>query len=69
MILKGDKIRVKDNVVSELLNLGFEESSSKSMKMFENTEQTAHDVYEHKGQTYITVDLCCEIPLQCVEKV
>lgn len=72
MIKKGDKIKVKENVVSELLKLGFEESSAKSMSIFENTKQTAYDVYEdedNKGQFYVTVDLCCEIPVQCCERV
>ena len=67
MIKKGDKIKVKDNVVSELLKLGFDSGSAKSMIVFENTEQTALDVYEDEGNIYVTVELCCEIPLQCCE--
>lgn len=69
MIKNGDKIKVKNNVVSELLKLGFIETSAKSMSVFENTEQTAYDVYEDNGQIYVTVELCCEIPLQCCELV
>jgi len=67
MIIKGDKIKVKDNVVSELLKLGFDSGSAKSMSVFENTEQTAYDVYEDEGTTYVTVEMCCEIPIQCCE--
>lgn len=67
MINKGEKIKIKNNVVSELLKLGFEKGSAESMKIFENTEQIVHDIYEDEGTTYVTVELCCEIPLQCCE--
>lgn len=68
-IIKGDKIKVKDNVVSELLKLGFAKTSAKSMVVFENTEQIARDIYTNEGQVYVTVDFCCEIPIQCCEKL
>ena len=67
MIDKGQKIKIKDNVVIELMKLGFEKGSAESMKVFENTEQIAHDIYEDEGTTYVTVEMCCEIPLQCCE--
>ena len=53
--------------MSELLKLGFEKGSAESMKVFENTEQIAHDIYEDESNTYVTVEMCCEIPLQYCE--
>ena len=37
---------------------------------FANTEQEIFDLWENDdGQKYATVDLCCEIPVQCLEVI
>ena len=69
MIKKGDKVKVKNNLVEELLKMGFDKSSAESMSIFENTEQTAFSVYKDAGEEYVTIDLCCEIPIQCCELI
>ena len=69
MINKDQKIKIKDNLVSELLKLGFEKTSAESMKIFEGTEQIAYDVYEEEGNRYVTIEMCCEIPEQCCEAI
>ena len=68
----GDKVIVKDNLEEELLNLEFNNEISKSMA--EAFVGTTHKVFalwtdEYNGQEYATVDLCCEIPVQCLEIV
>lgn len=68
MIKKGESFKIKDNLVSELLKIGFDSDSANSMKVFESTTQTAYDIYDDEGVTYITVDIGCEIPLQCCER-
>lgn len=68
----GDKIRIKNNLEEELLNLGFTKSSSKGMyERFANTEQDILSTWtdEDSGQKYVTVDMCCEVPIQCVEVI
>ena len=69
MIKKGDKIKIKDNVVSELLKLGFEIDSAKSMASFEDTIQKVYDIFDEDGITYVSFDICCEIPLKCCEEL
>lgn len=68
----GDKVIVKNNLEKELLNLGFDKITSKNIaKAFVGTVQEILDLWtdEDSGQEYATVDLCCEIPVQCLEKV
>lgn len=68
----GDKIRIKNNLEEELLNLGFTKSSSKGMQeRFANTKQEVLSTWtdEDSGQKYVTVDMCCEVPIQCVEVI
>lgn len=63
---KGCRIFVKDNLVSELLRMGFDTDSANSMCEFENTEQTAYNIWKDKaGNKFVTIDLCCEVPIQC----
>lgn len=69
----GDSIKIKPNLSEVLVKYGFEETEIQSFcERFENTEQVAHDVYfdsDNNTNTYwVTVDLCCEIPLECCEK-
>lgn len=68
----GDKVIVKDNLEEELLKLTFDEETSRSMAVhFVGTEQTIFGLWTDKndGQEYATVDLLCEIPVQCLEVV
>lgn len=65
----GDKVIVKDNLESELHKLGFEEFTCEMMaKNFVGTKQEIFSLWKNEdGQEYATVDLCCEIPIQCLE--
>lgn len=65
----GDKVIVKDNLESELRRLTFHESTCTSMaEHFVGTEQEVLALWTNDdGQEYATIDLCCEIPVQCLE--
>ena len=68
----GDKVIVKDNLEKELLNLDFDKITSKNFaKAFVGTVQEIFDLWtdDDSDQEYATVDLCCEIPVQCLKKV
>lgn len=67
----GDKVKVKDNLLNELRRLTFDESTCESMaKRFMGTEQEVFALWKNEdGQEYATVDLCCEIPVQCLEVI
>lgn len=67
----GDKVKVKDNLLSELRRLTFDESTCESMaKRFMGTEQEVFALWTNDdGQEYATVDLCCEIPVQCLKVI
>lgn len=68
----GDKVIVKDNLKDELKKLTFEDYTCESMQeRFANTEQEIYSLWTDKdsGQEYATVDLCCEIPVQCLEVI
>nr|DAD92301.1 MAG TPA: UBA domain protein [Myoviridae sp. ct9MV2] len=80
-IKKGDKVRIKDNLMDELVRLGFDREEMEGfVKHFQGRVETALDVYQDKGvvidgevisegtlEWYVTVDLCCEIPLNACE--
>lgn len=65
----GDRVIVKDNLESELRRLTFHEDTCVSMaEHFVGTEQKIFALWSNDdGQEYATVDLCCEIPVQCLE--
>lgn len=65
----GDRVIVKDNLESELRKLTFHEETCISMaERFVETEQEVFALWtDDNGQEYATVDLCCEIPVQCLE--
>ena len=67
----GDKVIVKDNLEGELRKLTFHEETCKSMaERFVGTEQEIFSLWKNEdGQEYATVDLCCEIPIQCLEVI
>lgn len=65
----GDRVIVKDNLESELRRLTFHEDTCVGMaEHFVGTEQEIFALWRNDdGQEYATVDLCCEIPVQCLE--
>lgn len=67
----GDKVIVKNNLEEELLKLTFsKETSERMVEHFVGTEQEVFALWTNEdGQVYATVDLCCEIPVQCLEIV
>jgi hypothetical protein len=65
----GNKVIVKDNLEEELIKLTFDKSTAKEMaNRFVGTKQEIFALWTDKedGQEYATVDLCCEIPVQCL---
>lgn len=67
----GDKVIVKDNLKDELKKLTFDDSTCENMHdRFANTEQEIFALWKNDdGQEYATVDLCCEIPVQCLDVI
>lgn len=67
----GDKVIVKSNLKDELKKLTFEDYTCESMhERFANTEQEILALWKNDdGQEYATVDLCYEIPVQCLEVI
>lgn len=71
MIQKGDHIRILPNLQEELNKLGFHPAEARAFAArFAGTIQIVYDVWhETDEQTYVTVELCCEVPIQCCEPV
>ncbi len=67
----GDKVIVKDNLKDELKKLTFDTGTCECMQeRFANTKQEVFALWKNDdGQEYATVDLCCEIPVQCLEVI
>jgi hypothetical protein len=73
LIRQGDKIRILKNLGEVLVELEYDARTAQNMHdRFAGTEQTAYAIWlDHIGEkhtTYVTVDLCCEIPIQCCER-
>lgn len=81
-IKKGDKIIIKENLMDELVRCGFDKEEMKSfVKKFKGKTAKALDVYQDidkeisgrefkgSGEWYVTVELCCEVPLGACELV
>lgn len=79
-IKKGDKIRIKDNLMDELIRVGFNKDEMASfVDEFKGKICKAHDVYQDTDQKingviiegtnewFVTVDLCCETPINACE--
>lgn len=67
----GDRVIVKDNLKDELKKLTFKDYTCESMQeRFAGTEQEIFSLWKNDdGQEYATIDLCCEIPVQCLEVI
>lgn len=67
----GDKVIVKNNLREELRKLKFDKTTCEAME--ERFTGTICEVFNllksEDGQEYATVDLCCEIPVQCLEVI
>lgn len=73
-IQTGDTIIIKHNLMSELVKYGFNESEQKGfVERFVGTTQKALSVYEDEDNGtnafWVTVDLCCEVPMSACEKI
>lgn len=69
MIKVGDKVKVKENLPKVMRELGFiREEIPPFCRRFVNTTQEVFSIWtSDDGTEYATVDLCCEIPTQCLE--
>ena len=70
MIKIGDSVTVKANLTEELSKLEFGDYAIGMMKALIGGNCFVYDLWvdEQTGQEYATVDLCLEIPMQCLEK-
>lgn len=75
LINVGDNILIKENLMEELVKYGFREKEMESfVERFKGTEQVALDVYQDEDGYgnivwYVTVELCCEIPINACELI
>lgn len=71
LITKGQKIRINPNLQEELNKLGFDPGEARAFAArFAGTKQTAHDIWTgDEGQRFVTIDLCCEVPIQCCDPI
>lgn len=66
----NDLIKIKRNLMTEMVRLGFAPPVAQDFQdRYASTTQKAHAIWteEVSKQTYVTIDLCCEIPIQCCE--
>lgn len=81
-IKKGDIIRIKENLMDELVRCGFEREEMESfVKRFKGKTVKVLDIYqdvdrvfygfEIKGSNewYVIGDFCCEIPINACELI
>lgn len=66
----GDQIRIKENLMDELVRVGFKKEEMETfVKRFKGKNASALDVYQQDGEWFVTVKLCCEIPLRACERI
>lgn len=81
-IKKGDKVRIKENLMDELVRCGFNERKMELfVERFSGKTVTALDVYkdvdiylggvkiEGSNEWFVTVELCCEVPINACELI
>ena len=67
---KGDKILVKDNLEYHLNRLGYDKKLIDNFcRVFVGTQQTVYDIWKDENETYATIDMCVEIPIECCEVI
>lgn len=72
MFTVGNKVIIKDNLGEELSRLGFDEFCVQNMSnVFIGTKQEIYAIWNDSetNQQYATIDLCVEIPIQCLELI
>ena len=66
----GDKIRIKFNLLHEMKRLEFDDDIINSFcTKYSGTIQKILAIWSDGDQEYVTIDLCCEVPIQCIEVV
>lgn len=67
----GDKVIIRNNLREELRKLKFDETTCEAMEL--RLVGTICEVFglwkSEDGQEYATVDLCYDIPVQCLEVI
>jgi len=68
MIKVNSKVIIKSNLCDELEKLEFNKYDIESMRELVGTTQKVFALWEDKElkQKFATIDLCVEIPLQCL---
>lgn len=67
---KGDKILIKDNLEYHMKRLGFSNYDiNQIVKKYTGTIQTVYDIWKDENETFITIDMCVEIPIESCEVI
>lgn len=73
MLKINQKVRVRENLKDELIKLGFSKYSSEKLQdKFVNTVQNIYQIWkddEIDNQYWATIEMCVELPLQCLEEI
>lgn len=67
---KGDKVIIKDNLDYHMKRLGYDNKLINDfVNRFVGTKQTVYDIWKDDNETYVTIDMCVEIPIECCEVI
>jgi hypothetical protein len=67
MIKIGNTVKILPNITKELKSLGF--TNPKVFNSLIGSSQKVYSLWEDSGQVYATIDLCQEVPIQCLELI
>lgn len=81
-IKTGDQIIVKENLMNELVRCGFNEQEMESfverfkgkklkvLNVYQDVDKEVYGVFiPGSNEWYVTVEMCCEIPLDACELI
>lgn len=67
---KGDKILIKDNLEYHMKRLEFNDYDIRNIvKKYVGTVQTVYDIWKDENETFVTIDMCVEIPIESCEVI
>lgn len=67
---KGDRILIKDNLEYHMKRLEFDDYDIKNItKKYVGTVQTVYDIWKDADDTFVTIDMCVEIPIESCEVI
>lgn len=76
LIKKGDKIKIKENLMEEFIRCGFNKDdiesfvnefkgkTTEALDVWQDTDkQIDGKVFRGSNEWFVTIDLCCEVPI------